>query len=130
MNVLHLLDSHHWYDVLAGATIGALGAFAAFRMSYASIWDYRFNHIPLPRPGPSWSPFNEQTHGRHANGSTAPTIAQPKALPANYFTYHTGVRIFPSFAHPRGWCPAGAPGDAWSGNELGRADTELQCQVR
>ncbi|KAG9079890.1 hypothetical protein FS749_008200, partial [Ceratobasidium sp. UAMH 11750] len=48
--VLTVDNSHHWYDVLGGAIIGATGAFASFRMSYASIWDYRFNHIPLPRP--------------------------------------------------------------------------------
>lgn len=29
-------NSHHWYDVLAGAVIGICGATAAFRVSYAS----------------------------------------------------------------------------------------------
>jgi hypothetical protein len=24
-------------------------AFGSYRFQYASIWDYRFNHIPLPR---------------------------------------------------------------------------------
>ncbi|EPS43780.1 hypothetical protein H072_2216 [Dactylellina haptotyla CBS 200.50] len=42
-------EFHHWYDVLAGATIGTIMAFGAFRMVYAAIWDWRFNHIPLPR---------------------------------------------------------------------------------
>lgn len=40
---------HHWYDVLAGSTIGIMYAFGAYRCQYASIWDFRFNHIPLPR---------------------------------------------------------------------------------
>ncbi len=40
---------HHWYDILAGAIIGTMFAFGAFRCQYASVWDYRFNHIPLPR---------------------------------------------------------------------------------
>jgi len=40
---------HHWYDVLAGSTIGIMYAFGAYRFQYASIWDFRFNHIPLPR---------------------------------------------------------------------------------
>ena len=40
---------HHWYDILAGATIGIMFAFGAYRFQYASVWDYRFNHIPLPR---------------------------------------------------------------------------------
>ncbi|KAL7268788.1 hypothetical protein RUND412_008574 [Rhizina undulata] len=40
---------HHWYDVFAGAIIGTIFAFSSFRMVYASIWDFRFNHVPLPR---------------------------------------------------------------------------------
>jgi membrane-associated phospholipid phosphatase len=40
---------HNWYDVLAGAIIGTIFAFGAYRFQYASVWDYRFNHIPLPR---------------------------------------------------------------------------------
>ncbi|KAI0181894.1 acid phosphatase/Vanadium-dependent haloperoxidase [Hypoxylon sp. FL1284] len=41
--------SHHWYDVLAGACIGIMFAFSAYRMVYASVWDWRVNHIPLNR---------------------------------------------------------------------------------
>jgi diacylglycerol diphosphate phosphatase/phosphatidate phosphatase len=40
---------HHWYDILAGAVIGTMFAIGSYRFQYASIWDYRFNHIPLPR---------------------------------------------------------------------------------
>jgi membrane-associated phospholipid phosphatase len=40
---------HHWYDILAGAIIGTMFAFGSYRFQYASIWDFRFNHIPLPR---------------------------------------------------------------------------------
>ncbi|RYP05111.1 hypothetical protein DL764_004027 [Monosporascus ibericus] len=41
--------SHHWYDIVAGAVIGIVFAFSAYRMVYASIWDYHTNHIPLNR---------------------------------------------------------------------------------
>ncbi|KAI2473340.1 acid phosphatase/Vanadium-dependent haloperoxidase [Annulohypoxylon bovei var. microspora] len=41
--------SHNWYDILAGAIIGTVFAFSAYRMTYASIWDWRINHIPLNR---------------------------------------------------------------------------------
>lgn len=41
--------SHNWYDVLAGGILGTLMAFSAYRTVYASIWDWRFNHIPLRR---------------------------------------------------------------------------------
>ncbi|KAK4504734.1 hypothetical protein PRZ48_002696 [Zasmidium cellare] len=44
--------SHHGYDVLAGAALGTLMAFSAYRMVYASVWDFRFNHIPLARYAP------------------------------------------------------------------------------
>ncbi|KAK3373135.1 phosphatidic acid phosphatase type 2/haloperoxidase [Lasiosphaeria ovina] len=45
-------EFHNWYDILAGATIGTVMAFSAYRMTYASIWDWRWNHIPLSRVTP------------------------------------------------------------------------------
>ncbi|KAL6879270.1 phosphatidic acid phosphatase type 2/haloperoxidase [Trichoderma novae-zelandiae] len=42
-------EFHNWYDVFAGAVIGTVMAFSAYRMTYAAIWDWRFNHIPLNR---------------------------------------------------------------------------------
>jgi len=43
---------HNWYDLVAGAIIGTIFAFSAYRMVYASVWDFRFNHIPLARNTP------------------------------------------------------------------------------
>jgi len=45
-------EYHNWYDVLAGAVIGTVMAFSSYRMVYAAIWDWRFNHIPLHRGSP------------------------------------------------------------------------------
>ncbi|KAK9426752.1 hypothetical protein SUNI508_00279 [Seiridium unicorne] len=42
-------QSHNWYDIVAGAIIGTVFAFSAYRMMYAAIWNYRINHIPLNR---------------------------------------------------------------------------------
>ncbi|PTB42584.1 hypothetical protein M441DRAFT_95214, partial [Trichoderma asperellum CBS 433.97] len=42
-------EFHNWYDVVAGAIIGTAMAFSGYRMTYAAIWDWRFNHIPLNR---------------------------------------------------------------------------------
>lgn len=42
-------EFHNWYDVVAGGTIGTMFALSAYRMMYASVWDFRFNHVPLPR---------------------------------------------------------------------------------
>ncbi|OQO05874.1 hypothetical protein B0A48_09970 [Cryoendolithus antarcticus] len=42
-------EFHNWYDVVAGGLIGTVMAFSAYRMVYASVWDFRFNHIPLTR---------------------------------------------------------------------------------
>ncbi|KAK3380822.1 phosphatidic acid phosphatase type 2/haloperoxidase [Podospora didyma] len=42
-------QAHNWYDILAGSTIGTVAAFAAYRVCYASIFDWRYNHIPLAR---------------------------------------------------------------------------------
>ena len=45
-------EFHNWYDCLAGAVIGSVMAISAYRMVYASVWDFRFNHIPLTRHTP------------------------------------------------------------------------------
>jgi diacylglycerol diphosphate phosphatase / phosphatidate phosphatase len=45
-------EFHHWYDVGFGAIIGTVMATSAYRMVYASVWDFRFNHIPLTRHTP------------------------------------------------------------------------------
>jgi len=40
---------HHHWDVIGGAIIGTACAFVAFRQTFASVWDFRFNHLLLPR---------------------------------------------------------------------------------
>ncbi|KAK3377516.1 phosphatidic acid phosphatase type 2/haloperoxidase [Podospora didyma] len=45
-------EYHNWYDVLGGAIIGTVMAFSAYRMTYAAVWDFRYNHIPLSRASP------------------------------------------------------------------------------
>ncbi|KAF2103726.1 acid phosphatase/Vanadium-dependent haloperoxidase [Rhizodiscina lignyota] len=65
---------HNWYDVLAGGIIGTIMAFSAYRMVYASVWDFRFNHIPLTRHAPftygagpsAWDGFHDATFTRKA----------------------------------------------------------------
>ncbi|CAE6476452.1 unnamed protein product [Rhizoctonia solani] len=42
-------EFHNWYDVVAGGIIGTSCAIVAFRMTFASVWDFRFNHVRLPR---------------------------------------------------------------------------------
>lgn len=66
-------EFHNWYDCAAGlisassrlrpshfsivdltascslVAVGTTCAFASFRMVFASIWDFRFNHVLLPR---------------------------------------------------------------------------------
>lgn len=43
---------HNWYDVVAGAFIGTMMAYSSYRMTFAAVWDYRYNHIPLNRLAP------------------------------------------------------------------------------
>ncbi|KAI0869436.1 phosphatidic acid phosphatase type 2/haloperoxidase [Hypoxylon argillaceum] len=45
-------EFHNWYDVCIGAVIGTVFAFSAYRMNYAAIWDWRWNHVPLNRSQP------------------------------------------------------------------------------
>ncbi|KAH8912408.1 acid phosphatase/Vanadium-dependent haloperoxidase [Coniochaeta sp. PMI_546] len=46
---LSVNQAHNWYDILAGAVIGTVMAFASYRVMYASIFDWRYNHMPLKR---------------------------------------------------------------------------------
>ncbi|KAL6863323.1 hypothetical protein ACO1O0_003572 [Amphichorda felina] len=39
--------AHHWYDILAGSIIGFAMAVAAYRTTYAALWDWRYNHLHL-----------------------------------------------------------------------------------
>jgi diacylglycerol diphosphate phosphatase/phosphatidate phosphatase len=48
-NLTHFRAVHHHWDVIGGALIGTACAFVAFRQTFASILDFRFNHILLPR---------------------------------------------------------------------------------
>ncbi|KAK9711994.1 hypothetical protein K7432_007443 [Basidiobolus ranarum] len=48
LSLSRLVDyTHHWYDILVGSIIGCVYATITWRMQYASIWDWRKNHIPL-----------------------------------------------------------------------------------
>jgi len=48
LSLTRLVDyTHNWYDILAGAVIGIFFAFACYRSYYRSIFDSRYNHIPL-----------------------------------------------------------------------------------
>ncbi|KAI0317759.1 phosphatidic acid phosphatase type 2/haloperoxidase [Amylostereum chailletii] len=97
-------EFHNWYDVLAGAVIGTFTAFVAFRQTFAAVWDFRFNHLLLPR-------------------TSSLFLRNPAALggsPLPYFTYQ-GTPMNSSAALPftreGGWAWGnesflGAPGDA------------------
>lgn len=76
-------EFHNWYDIIAGAIIGTMFAFSAYRMVYASIWDWRYNHIPLNRS----SPF------QHANPERANAV----------FTHHAGWPTLESGAGAGGY---------------------------
>ncbi|KAG6015089.1 hypothetical protein E4U54_004274 [Claviceps lovelessii] len=39
--------AHNWYDIVGGSMIGTVAAVAAYRSSYAAVFDWRFNHVPL-----------------------------------------------------------------------------------
>ncbi|KAG5981707.1 hypothetical protein E4U55_002632 [Claviceps digitariae] len=39
--------AHNWYDIVGGSMIGTMVAVAAYRSSYAAVFDWRFNHVPL-----------------------------------------------------------------------------------
>jgi hypothetical protein len=60
-------DHHHsWYDCAVGAFIGTVIGYAHFRTSYFGVWDYKVNHIPLPREG---FPLAEEQIGYFSRGN-------------------------------------------------------------
>lgn len=85
-------EYHHWYDVVAGGIIGTVFAFSSYRAVYAAIWDFRFNHVPLPRGGRTMG----YTYSANSDDGFWSTVATRKA--------------------GWGWAPGasagGAPGDA------------------
>jgi diacylglycerol diphosphate phosphatase/phosphatidate phosphatase len=42
-------EFHNWYDCVGGAITGTLCAIIAYRKTFAALWDFRFNHVLLPR---------------------------------------------------------------------------------
>ncbi|RXW22244.1 hypothetical protein EST38_g3618 [Candolleomyces aberdarensis] len=95
---------HNWYDVVAGGIIGTACALVAFRQTFASILDFRFNHILLPR-------------------ATSLAHRQPfiTSHGAPYYTYQPGQQFASHdlpFTREGGWGhgggeqSTGAPGDA------------------
>ena len=82
---LSIDEFHNWYDILAGAVIGTMFAFSAYRMMYASVWDFRFNHIPLTRDQPftygadgsygGFSGFHDVVFTRRAGWGTQESFA-------------------------------------------------------
>lgn len=49
--------NHHMHDILLSIPLGVLVALLAYRSHYASLFDYRTNHLPLP-----WSASRRSLH--------------------------------------------------------------------
>jgi len=104
---LYLVTDHHHHtsDVIVGGFIGTATSLVAFRQTFASIFDFRFNHILLPR---ATSLFHraDLSHGNRGG---------------SFYTYQPTSALLPRdlpFAREGGWDQpfgqqsAGAPGDA------------------
>lgn len=55
---------HHVSDVVVGACLGVASALAMYRAMFASVWDWRFNHIPM-RP---WEVVEYEVGGENVEG--------------------------------------------------------------
>ncbi|KAI5777250.1 PAP2 superfamily protein [Geopyxis carbonaria] len=105
--------SHHWYDVLAGSAIGVVMACLSYRMNFASVWDWRFNHIPLMRT-------SKQGHGGFTYGPEE-TLAWAGAAATRRGGWGTAGGVL-----------YGAPGDAsafFPGAPAMRRDTMTSADV-
>ena len=69
--------NHHMHDILLSIPWGVLIAFMAYRSHYASLFDYRTNHLPLPWSGTRQSlrstiPDPDTKHGLNLTAVTWP----------------------------------------------------------
>jgi len=72
LSLCRLVDyTHHWYDIVAGAVIGTMFAFATYRMHYCSIFDPSTNHLLLPRGKKAKENFayHNFPHSRHGDAT-------------------------------------------------------------
>jgi len=101
---------HNWYDVVVGGIIGSACALIAFRQTFASVFDFRFNHLLLPR---STSLFHRRPFLAGGSGVGPYYTYQPRAeftskdLP---FTREGGWGY--DYSMQGGEHRVGAPGDA------------------
>ncbi|KAJ7109121.1 phosphatidic acid phosphatase type 2/haloperoxidase [Mycena epipterygia] len=98
-------EFHNWYDVLAGGIIGSCTALVAFRQTFAAIFDFRFNHVLLPR---TTSLFHRQPYNEGGIGPFFDYAPRPE---------YTSTQM--PFTREGGWgwgagqeACVGAPGDA------------------
>ncbi|KAF5357943.1 hypothetical protein D9756_001884 [Leucocoprinus leucothites] len=125
-------EFHNWYDVVVGGVIGSACALVAFRQTFASVFDFRFNHLLLPR---STSLFHRTPYTSAGGTGSGP-----------YYDYQPNGQGLTSkelpFTREGGWGynyagggeqSIGAPGDAtalmlqsitggMSGRRVGRGD--------
>jgi diacylglycerol diphosphate phosphatase/phosphatidate phosphatase len=75
--------SHNWYDIAVGSAIGVLMALLSYRMCFAAVWDFRWNHVPLKRGAAGWGrdevvvPGLGYTGGRRRIGAVAARLDVP-----------------------------------------------------
>lgn len=80
-------EYHNWYDCVGGAVTGTFCAMIAYRKNFAALWDFRFNHILLPR---ATSLFHrkaidgEMTTSRFGYSSNESMVQRPVAAEGMY----------------------------------------------
>ncbi|WVR08637.1 hypothetical protein IAU60_005694 [Kwoniella sp. DSM 27419] len=93
-------EFHNWYDCVGGAVVGTICAIIAYRKTFGALWDFRFNHILLPR---STSLFHR--HAVNNEVSTSRFSYTPQESMVQRPTAGEG-------GWRKDWGSAGAPSDA------------------
>jgi len=88
-------EFHNWYDVVSGGIIGTIFAFSSYRMMYASVWDFRFNHIPLARS----IPFTYSASGSQAYSGFHDAVFTRKAGWGHKDSFAAGGAPFDASGH-------------------------------
>ena len=103
--------NHHYHDILLSIPLGILIAFFAYRSHYASLFDYRTNHLPLP-----WSGSRRSLH---------PTVPEPETKHGDNLTAVTWPRDPIEHSFDGGQEHAADPGLDGAAERRGRGPREI-----
>ncbi len=86
-----LHQQHHAHEIFAGMLLGILIALLVYRSAYASVFDFHYNHIPLP-PFGARTRFTYSLNSPHLNAKTVNLDSEDDYLVVWNWWKQSGIR--------------------------------------